>query len=208
MWRFLWRAAALCTALGVSAQAAEECGFPRAAEFGSLRLAQVTVARAMFTTAGGAPLPGRPYVVQGDLVIQGPSQGGRRCTLWLPLPGAPTDETRGFLRDTQVRPVPAGPLTGRWTAGRPDLFIEIRPGGQVSGQALRFLPSGSANVGEMQGGLTLRGATWVYRSAGCEVTMRPLGPWLLVADDWLQKPDDRRCGGVGVSFSGWYRREP
>jgi len=171
----------------------------RLQDFMTLRIAVVTVERALFRDARGRATGA--YVVKGDRVVQGPAVHGRRCSYFF---GA-QQEVSGFLNEAQASAVPVLPLaSGRWVRDE-DAELIVTSGGQVSGDALWHTPGGSVNLGRLEGVFVRRGPIWAYKSLDardpCRVNVLNLGSRLLVGDN-LQ------CGGWNVTFNGVYRRAP
>lgn len=161
---------------------------------GELRAARVSASRAVFTDASGQP--GRAYGVKGDLLLQGPAVS------YVVRGGVPTG-LGGYLNTMQVQNVPASPaLSGTWKSGTGTLILTKTAAGtwRVKGDALSPTPGGSANLGEVDGTLTRRGGAWQTAADGCELSLWPVGPWLVALDNGA-------CGGLNVTFSGLYTRQ-
>ncbi|WP_291428900.1 hypothetical protein [Deinococcus sp.] len=168
-----------------------------------LRAAQVSVPRATFSDARG--VAGRFSVRAGDLLLQGRSVQGRRCSYLLPIGGLPDQVMRGFLPDTQVEalPVPAD-LHGTWARdANAGLTVRQGVGGALTlnGSATHAGADGSVNMGNLNGPLRRQEGAWplAYSDGGCSVRLRPVGPWLLATDNG-------QCGGLNVRFDGLYQR--
>ncbi|UBV42234.1 hypothetical protein LAJ19_11460 [Deinococcus taeanensis] len=154
-----------------------------------VRAAQVSAARALFTNAAGQI--SRVALNRDDLVLQGPSVNGRRCT-YLVREGEVTG-VGGFLTNFQVRPVAtAATLSGRWTSGADSVLTLQRR----SNEAVDF----TAVNGGLQGLLSRQPDGWLsYAGGDCRLNVWPVGAWLLVQDSG-------RCATT-LNFSGLYRRE-
>lgn len=166
---------------------------------GQLRAARVSASRAVFTDASGRP--GRATVVKGDLLLQGPSLNGRRCSY--PVRGGAPTGTGGYLNTMQVQNLPASPaLSGTWTSGAGTLTLTRTAAGtwRAQGDAQAPTPGGSVNTGVLDGPVTRRDGTWQYAAEGCELSLWPVGPWLVAVDNGA-------CGGLNVTFSGLYARQ-
>lgn len=163
-------------------------------DLGTLRAAVVIVPQAPFTDERGR-IDGRS-VVRGDVVLQGPAGQARRCSYFL-SPQGPV--TNAYLKDAHVQALPS-PFTmaGRWQRDE-DAELNIQTGGQLKGKATSRGEAGPL-VGELTGALQRRDTVWTYAQKECSLTLRPVGPWLLVTDNL-------GCGGPKVTFSGIYRRQ-
>ncbi|MFT2721820.1 hypothetical protein ACMT4L_17655 [Deinococcus sp. A31D244] len=168
-----------------------------------LRAAQVGVPRATFSDARG--VAGRFSVRAGDLLLQGRSVQGRRCSYLLPSGGLPDQVMRGFLPDTQVEALPApADLHGTWARdANAGLTVRQAVSGALTlnGSATHAGADGSVNMGNLNGPLRRQEGAWplAYSDGGCSVRLRPVGPWLLATDNG-------QCGGLNVRFDGLYQR--
>ncbi|GGK34510.1 hypothetical protein GCM10008955_30670 [Deinococcus malanensis] len=195
-WNAVLLSAVGATFSGAAAQDAT-CDNYRLQDFSVLRVAVVTVDRALFRDAQGTARG--PYVVRGDRVVQGRAVNGRRCSYFF---GA-SRKVSGFLNDAQATAVPAiPPARGAWIRDE-DAGLVIGNGLKLTGDAVWHTPSGSVNVGSLEGTLIRRGPAWVYASVSpgdsCRLTVLNLGAALLV-------DDNGGCGGMNVTFQGLYRR--
>ena len=164
------------------------------------------------------------YLTPGDVVLTAPSHGRHTCAGFVGGKGAVTigwlpSESLVAQGDGDQRP---SDWNGHWVAPEQDLTI-------ASAEADAFLVKGDATWGmgdperRRRGGVhtgevtgTARpvggilaftmgedGKTLPYDAGGeftCRVRMLRRGPYLLVRDN-------NACGGVNVSFSGFYRRK-
>ena len=189
---------------------------------GILRTAIVrTAPRAYFRRdrgAGKCPNEGAScrsgrYLVPGDTVVVQPLTGRYLCAMY---PSARGGDQGGWLlaADVALGPEPSpdslprrAAWVGTWKTGNAvanaNLDITLAPAGlRVSGDALRSvgppdLPA--AHDGEVAGVARRRGSSYSLTNAGCVVDMELVKPYLVVRDNL-------RCGGMGVSFTGVYRR--
>ncbi|MFC4638710.1 hypothetical protein [Deinococcus hohokamensis] len=163
-------------------------------DLAELRAATVIVSQAPFTDERGRA-DGRS-VVRGDVVLQGPADRGRRCSYFL-SPEGPV--TNAYLKDAHVQALPSPfTLAGRWRRDE-DAHLDLQSGGQLTGNVTsRGLAT--PQVGNVNGTLQKQGNIWTYAKDGCQLTLRPVGPWLLVTDNLA-------CGGDQVTFRGLYRRQ-
>jgi hypothetical protein len=155
----------------------------------------------------------KSYLVTGDLVLVGKTQGDFTCVsyqsplakkhIWAAgwMPGAAL---------TPVTPMPS-PTTSDWigTWHHPYGSIEIKTGdgGKLRLEGLLVVPTArdfhnggfKAQVVPQNNAIAFADDGSNY-GEGCLVRMQRIGPWLLVADN-------SGCGGAGVSFTGLYRRK-
>jgi hypothetical protein len=222
--------------LPITAGHAQHCAeFTDRTAFAELAIAQVKQGqtRVPFSKADCASTkPGacqsQAYVMPGDVVLVGQVFDASACAVYVNPKG---QVTTGLLPNERLRvPSPrpetgASALVGIWT--RAEAEIVIKPKGRAGmlsfdGNATygaldtRRVARGAVNLGEFNFDLTpagntvdvlLDGAEPVVRKTakasadetGCSVAMIALGPYLVVEDN-------RNCGGVNVSFTGFYRR--
>ncbi|GGS27620.1 hypothetical protein [Deinococcus knuensis] len=168
-----------------------------------LRAAQVSVPRATFSDARGAA--GKYSVRSGDLLLQGRSVQGRRCSYLVPSGGLPDQLMRGFLPDTQVEALPAAPEEAGTWARDANAGLTVRQAGSgaltLNGSATHVGADGNVTQGNLNGPLRRQEGAWplAYSDGECSVNLRPVGPWMLAADNG-------RCGGLNVRFDGLYQR--
>ncbi len=155
----------------------------------------------------------RGYLVGGDLVVTAPqTKGDLTCVAFVGRAGA----TTGWVETKKLnaKPVPATLTAKDWLgAWRRDEFADFtvtRRKGQlyVSGDALymKYGPDGKPseygpNDGAFSGLIRLRGNRGEVNSedTDCTVRMARIGPYALLEDD-------NACGGLNVTFRGFYRR--
>jgi hypothetical protein len=153
----------------------------------------------------------KAYLVSGDLVLVGKTQGDFTCVDYQ-SPRAKTQIwIRGWLPSAALTPFAPTPSRessdwiGRWR--HPGGFVEIKngDGGKLRVEAGMTVPtpSGDFQNGDFQAQVDPRNIIafadeGVYGD-GCHVRMQRVGPWLLVEDNG-------GCGGAGVTFTGLYRR--
>ena len=212
---------ALLCAIGAPAMARDEIR-PEFAAYQNMTLARVRPgAKAVFyhdVEVDGCPAPTtrcqrRAYIVGGDLVLIGESKGKLIKAAYGNAGGRPTE---GWILRSVVEPIPtprAAPSAwlGSWTYDEASIDISRgpRPGRiKASGIATwgmhdpERVKTGGINTGEFEDEGTIAGDRILFDdtdSDGCRVSMRLIGPYLVVADN-----DD--CGGLNVTFSGFYRR--
>ena len=160
--------------------------------------------------ANGAGCRTNSYVIEGDaLVIDGRRIGNYVCAFY------PNDQggTAGWIEVTalHMRPTDTSPPAAAWEGGwsdggSADLLIEPR-GERPSITGTAFWPARpeendwpTIHIGEVDGTLAIAGNRATYADDNlCELELTLLADFLLVADN-------RRCGGVNVTFSGVYTR--
>ncbi|CUS46835.1 putative; ORF located using Glimmer/Genemark [hydrothermal vent metagenome] len=152
----------------------------------------------------------RAYLVAGDVVLIGASRGGLIKAAYTNGAGQPTE---GWLSRALIQPIPSPPATptawpGYWTFDTANIRIATgtRPGRiSADGTALwgtddpDRVRQGGINDGEFTGEAIITGNRALFSDEDCRVSVRLIGPYLVAADNL-------RCGGLNVSFSGFYRR--
>lgn len=166
----------------------------------------------------------RAFLVTSDVVLTGPTQGRYTCSGYIGTKGPPTI---GWLPGAALAPLPEAEQAptdwgGHWVA--PEQDVTIAPGDgdtlTVKGEATwgdnpGRRRTGGVHTGELAGVMRLDrnilaftmgedGRTRPYAGGDeftCRVRMMRRGPYLLVRDN-------NACGGVNVTFSGFYRRTP
>ena len=213
---------ALCT-LVVPATAQEI--LPEYSAYQDMTLARVRPGvRAIFyheSEVDGRPAPTprcqrRAYINAGDMVLLGEVRGSFVKAAYSDAQGRPTE---GWILRSMVEPVakPRSTLSawrGHWSYDEAD--IDITPGKhpgslKASGNAIwgghdpERVKMGSVHTGEFDGEAAVVADRVVFGDphssdeGECRVSMRLIGPYLVAADN-------NRCGGLNVSFSGFYRR--
>ena len=187
-----------------------------AKEFGLARVKGEKGARVYFYgEEEGCPGPAarcrrKAYLVPGDEVITSRTFADWVCAWFQPARGS---ETVGWLAADGLAPVeaPAASLAswlGAWSFYKNEVRLSRgRAAGalSVAGEATWVgVNPGNVHVGELSGEsapaggvLTLSGGEDEY---DCRATLRLVGPYLLVSDN-------KRCGGVNVTFDGVYRKK-
>lgn len=166
----------------------------------------------------------RSFVVPGDVVLVGHRQGAFVCAGFQGPRGSGTIDWLPVAALSLLPPAAQRPRdwAGHWVAPEQDLTITTAPGGalKVSGEATwgagdpARAAIGGVHTGEANG--TTRpvdgvlafaegedGRTLPYDKGeefSCRIRMIRRGPYLLVRDNM-------GCGGVNVSFSGFYARK-
>lgn len=128
---------------------------------------------------------------------------GAEALVTLPCTGPVSADTTGLPGAFVGSPEASSAWVGTWSGPDGELVIRATDGGlAVKGQALWHGAGGVVHDGVVDGPLQREGATARYTSEGCELTLVRTGPDTLEADDNL------RCGGLNVSFSGAWHRQP
>ena len=154
----------------------------------------------------------KSYLVAGDLVLAGRTQGGFTCVSYQSPLAKKQIWANGWLPSaalTRVAPMPS-PKTPDWIGSwyHPGGSIEIRTGdgGKLRIEGGMTLPTArDFHNGDFKAQVAPQNDTIAfaddgsYYGEGCQVRMQRIGPWLAVADN-------SGCGGAGVSFTGLYRR--
>ncbi len=152
------------------------------------------------------------YLIGGNVVVTSTDRrDGLTCVKFVGSAG----ETTGWVEAKRLKALPvATSLTtkdwlGDWRRDDMASFSVTRRKGQLyaSGNALYFPynPDGTPtrpgpNTGEFSGRLRLQGNRAEVSSLDyCMVRMTRIGPYALVEDD-------NKCGGLNVTFRGFYRR--
>ena len=216
--------AMLCAIGALVVPAAAEEILPDYAAYQNMTLARVRSGmRAVFYRDDGDGCPAatarcqrRAYIVAGDPVLLGAVQGSLVKAAYSNAEGRPTE---GWILRSMVEPVPAPRSTlsawrGHWRYD--DADIDITPGkrpgrlkasgnAEWGGHDPERVKMGGVHVGEFDGEAVLVGDRIIFSDSessdvgGCRVSLRLIGPYLVAADN-------NQCGGLNVSFSGFYRR--
>ncbi len=214
---------ALCCSLPGLAHAADavlcrDGAFPtQDATFG---LAKVVGAPRIYLRSDLPPCPddgtacrGHAYVVPGDTVLTGTSNGPYVCAFFPSRNGG----SAGYVRQDELASqpvattVPMAAWTGEWWNGDDSIALSDNGTGlAASGHA--YWPSanpslkawpGGPHVGELSGAAAPQGNSIVFGSqdpTDCRVTLTLLPPYLIAVDNM-------NCGGANVSFDGIYRKQ-
>jgi len=155
------------------------------------------------------------YVVPGDRLVAWETRGPlTRVTYLAPRADTPVE---GWVESAGLRPVAPAPLKaadwlGGWRVWDADIDIAAGPrsgtlhiGGNATYGARdpERVKRGAVNTGGFDADIPVpqrdRASVTDSGDADCRVAMRLLPPYLVVADNG-------RCGGVGVTFDGVYRK--
>jgi hypothetical protein len=158
------------------------------------------------------------YLVPGDLVLVGRSQGAFTCVSYRsPLAKKPI-WTTGWLPSAALTPVApmASPKASDWIGSwdHPHGGVEIKRGGiggrlRIEGE-MAVPGAQDVHTGAIEAQVMPATDTIAFLDDGwfpfetkcdgaCRVRMQRVGPWLVVEDNG-------GCGGAGVSFTGLYHR--
>ncbi|PXA84545.1 hypothetical protein DMC47_39900 [Nostoc sp. 3335mG] len=174
--------------------------------------------------AAGAACQDKTYLVPGDVVVTGKREGAFVCAGFVNTRGS---TTIGWFPAAALAPLPAAERqpndwVGHWSAPEQDITIKAAGGGMlhVSGDATWGMgdkwrrENGAVHIGEVKGTARPVGGVIAFTegddktlpyTAGdedaCSIRMVRRGPYLLARDN-------NQCGGLNVSFTGFYRRKP
>lgn len=153
----------------------------------------------------GAKCRGKAYVIGGDEVIASHSYGDYVCAWYQPAKGS---ETVGWLRMDQLRPGygPDSPasFTGEWVYGESNLSIGHIGAGALSVKGNAFWKGLGDNIhiGEVDAQASPTDQLLLVKGDDeyeCSMKIRAVGDFLVVTDN-------KKCGGVNVTFDGVYRK--
>lgn len=184
-------------------------------ETDSFQIGTVTSAKAFFygddrdTCPGGPNCRLKSYLVKGDQVVISRTMNGFGCGWFTPKKGF---ETVSWMRLEDLKmtaPSMTPPLRawiGEWRYSDNSISFsdnKLRGSLNVTGNAMWKGLGDNVHVGELDGRYAPEGNLINYSDGediyDCKVSMRLVGPFLIVNDN-------TQCGGVNVSFSGVYRR--
>jgi len=161
---------------------------------------------------------GRAYLVSGNQVLVSGTEGTYRCIAYF----NGRQQTTGWVANDTLTLSPSTVVEGAfadvWKRVQGDAVITIRKrAGQfiASGFATYAVRPGNVRTGTADGTLRVTSSpsgvvASFSQNAGdptseCTVTMKQIGPWLLV-NDGATEDTNSGCGGMGVTFNGIYRR--
>ena len=155
----------------------------------------------------------KSYLVAGDLVLLGKTQGDFTCVHYQSPLATKQVWTIGWLPSAALTPVAPmlAPKTSDWVG------TWYHPGGSIE------IKNGKRDILDVEGGMTVPTANDFHNGGfkaqvtpkndtvafaddgtnygeGCRVRLQRIGPWLLAVDN-------SGCGGAGVTFTGLYRRK-
>jgi hypothetical protein len=161
----------------------------------------------------------KSYLVTGDLVLVGKTRGAFTCVTYQAPSGKQPIFTSGWLPSAALTPVEpmVAPQIDDWTGNWDQHYagIEIKRGGgggrlRIDGIAAfkgaRDVHTGVLEARVMPGKDSIAflddgGQPFETKDdSGCRVRMQRIGSWLVVVDNG-------QCGGVGVTFEGFYHRK-
>ena len=222
--RFLMLAAPLCL-MALTHAAAQSCNaylFPQSVSDVSVASVRADRLPVLRDDAGcpvaGSRCEGKAYLVSGNQVLVTAGQGGYQCAAYL----NGKRQTTGWVARSALTPVPPPAPEGDWAdtwkrvQGDAVLTIRRRAGQYMaSGVATYAVQPDNVRTGTAEGTLRMStSATGAVASftqnagdptASCKVTLKQLGPWLLV-NDGASDDANSGCGGMGVTFNGIYQR--
>jgi hypothetical protein len=152
------------------------------------------------------------YLVTGDLVLVGKTQGDFTCVDYQSPRAREQRWIAGWLPSTALTPVApmSSPKMSDWIGAwyNPGGAIEIKAGDggklRVEGGMTLPTPTGDFQNGDFKAEVAPQNILTFTDNDnygdGCHVRMQRIGPSLLVEDNG-------GCGGAGVTFTGLYRRK-
>ena len=159
----------------------------------------------------------KSFLVTGDLVLVGKTRGEFTCVLYQSPAAKKPTWSKGWLPSaalTPVTPMASAQISdwsGKWSQPGGTITIKRGDGGKLHVEG-EMIVRGAQNVqtGEIGAKVTPQGGVIAFvddgttsfekKDAGeCRVRMQRIGPWLVVEDN-------SGCGGVAVTFTGFYRR--
>jgi hypothetical protein len=159
----------------------------------------------------------KSYLVTGDLVLAGKTQGAFTCATYQSPLAKKQVWTRGWLPTSALATVEpmATPKrsdwTGTWVQPGGEITIAGGAGGPLSIEGEMIVPTAKdVHTGELKASAMPASDTIAFVDDGstpfdkteegeCRVRMQRIGPWLMVEDN-------SGCGGAAVTFTGLYRR--
>jgi hypothetical protein len=160
----------------------------------------------------------KAYLVPGDLVLTGRQNGPFTCIAYQ----SPRDRkqvwTNGWIRSESLAPVAPSRVsrladwTGTWTHAGGEITIEAGKNGKLTIEGEQVYPAAqNVHTGALSAEVTPAGDMLAFaddgkvpfdqaKQAECQVRMQRLGNLLLVEDNG-------GCGGIMVTFTGFYRRK-
>jgi len=158
----------------------------------------------------------RSYVVPGDPVLIRGVSGRFACAEVL----AGGHDTNGWLATDRLFPPPPAPSprlsdwAGDWRGlGDDHIRLTPRKSGTLRVDGGAYWPArnpgpdfpGGPNLGQLSGEVVTKGSVADYQEGqedySCRAKLQLMGPYLVVQDN-------NHCGGMNVSFTGVYRRQP
>jgi hypothetical protein len=229
--RFIALSAALATAMApaLAEEPAGDCmGFDFDAKKPAVIYRVTTAAPKVYFTrnaledascpADTAACRGRAYLVPGDLVFTGKTNGGYTCVAYQAIHSAAQGWTNGWIASanlTPVAPAPAsqaGDWTGTWRHVSGTITITAAKGGQLAIAGEHVYPTaGGVRTGEISSNARPAGGIVAFvdgedtpfdkaKEGDCLVRMQRVDALLVVEDNW-------QCGGAMVTFTGFYQRK-
>lgn len=169
------------------------------------------IGTACAATDGACRAHRSPYVLPGDRLAVIGTAPGYVCVSYPPAHGF--GDVSGWLPVDRVQEDNAGPkqgsdaaLLGTWRIGK-EQSITIRHAAQdgfsVEGSAI-WRGGIAVHLGTISGPLAVQASTARYADGtsdeSCVVVMRRIGDRLAVIDN-------AQCGGLNVTFGGWYHKQ-
>jgi hypothetical protein len=169
--------------------------------------------------ANSAGCQRKAYLVPGDLVLTGRQNGPFTCIAYESTKGKRANWTNGWMRSDSLAPVAPSrgrrlaDWTGTWKHPMGEITIEEGEKGKLTIEGIQAY-KGAQNVqtGVLGAEATPAGDLLAFaddgktpfdqaKEAECQVRMQRVGKFLVVEDNG-------GCGGVMVTFTGFYQRKP
>jgi hypothetical protein len=160
----------------------------------------------------------KAYLVPGDLVLTGRQNGLFTCIAYQ----SPRDRkqvwTNGWIRSERLTPVAPSPArrladwAGTWAHAGGEITIEAGKNGKLTIEGEQVYPAAqNVHTGTLSAEVVPAGDILAFaddgkvpfeqaKQAECQVRMQRFGNFLVVEDNG-------GCGGVMVTFTGFYRRK-
>jgi hypothetical protein len=160
----------------------------------------------------------KAYLVPGDLVLTGRRNGPFTCVAYQSPKDRKQVWTNGWVRSTSLTPVaPSGASrladwTGTWTHAGGEITIRAGKNGRLTIEGEQVYPAAqNVHTGTLSAEVAPAGDILAFADDGntpferakdgeCQVRMQRFGTLLVVEDNG-------GCGGVMVTFTGFYRRK-
>jgi hypothetical protein len=160
----------------------------------------------------------KSYLVPGDLVLTGRTQGPFTCVAFQSPRARKQIWASGWLPSSALKPVTPMPSPkvsdwiGTWYHPGGEITISRGNGGKLSIEGEMIVPAAhDSHTGELQANAMPEKDTLAFvddgsipfaktEEGGCRVRMQRIGQGLLVEDN-------SGCGGAAVTFTGLYRRK-
>lgn len=221
----------LGTSVASAVGASAEC-LDASQDFGMARAAAITDGQPRIYFVQGADHAGCPnataacraraYVVPGDVVVLTATRAAYSCATLTNSKGGTTSNWLPTASTTPLVPAPPSieDWVGHWRTGEQDITITRAMAGELAIKGTATYGAndpdrvrrGAVNSGEIEAVANPRNGLVAFTvgdngtlpydqgaEENCRLKMQVRGPYLIAVDSTT-------CGGMGVSFSGFYRR--